>query len=529
MPANVITSIGGNAVNGSTSYRVVFPAGDPLVRRKSVQYARRRIGGPRVIARNWEPLEFSLLIAAADTATAYATLKTTVEQWFQPWGRSTTRLVATWHDGTSVYVDVELLELRPRQDAGAVQTVQYEARCAAPTPIWRAESLTTSASNPASVTNSGNVPTAPTIELTTSTHVTYRSCQVSGAGQANGFVATPIRFALNDATATATNVFVWVNGVPTKCKVVNGGTTTSAVWALVDTNPDGTSTQVDIIYGSGLTNPLCGQLDDPDLFDTASVSNTSWRWDNWPISTHPSFAGSWVPAATGYQNPAANIVYQLRSDGASVTFELRTQGTSDYDSMYVAIPGAVNNSGSSNIVNLSRVTANFNGVSAQAYVRGRPPNSDRWTTLWSTRANATVTTSISVSGNVYIAIAAGIENDAGGADDATLTLDDTGTPVQIGINTPPTVTVGAAQNYDYYSGDYTIGNYTINFPGTFAPDATLTLDCETGIPTTSGSGPIYNAPLPTTADGWPLLVPGANAVTDGLGATDVIKHRNAFG
>jgi hypothetical protein len=264
-------------------------------------------------------------------------------------------------------------------------------------------------------------------------------------------------------------------------------------------------------------------LEDPDLFDSLSVANDSWRWDNWPISTHPSFAGSWVPAATAYHNPSANIVYQLQSDGAAVTFELLTQGTSDYDSMYVAVPG-----GGSSIVNLSRTTANLNGASAQAYVRVRQPNSDRWLNAWTTRANASVSTSINIAIN-YIAIAAGIENDGGGADPATVTFDDIGSPVRTTINAPPTVVVGAPQNYDYYAGNYTIGAYTINFPGTFAPDATLTLDCETGIPTTSGSGPIYNSPLPTTAAGWPVLNPGANTVTDGLGATDVIKHRNAFG
>lgn len=527
MPANAITSIGGNAVNGSGQPRVVFPSGDPIVRRKSISSTRRRNAGPQVTGRSWEPLEFTLLISAVDTATAYATLKTTIEQWFQPWGTATTTIVANWHDGTSVSVDAELLELKPKQDAGGVQTIQYEARCWTGVPLWRAVTPTVSAANPASVTNSGNAPARPSIALTTTTHVTYRSVTISGAGKSNGMTATPFRIALSDANATATNVFAFVNGTPAKCTVIGGGTGSSVVWVVADTNPDSSNTQIDIFYGTGLVNPYCGQLDDPDLFDTASVANNSWRWDNWPITTHPSFAGSWVPATTGYHG--TTITHQLTSDGGSVVFDLLTSGTSDFDSMYVAVPGGISDSSGSDIANLSRVTANFGGTFAQAFVRVRPPNTDRWTTGWSTRANATVTTGINLTGD-YVAIAAGIENDGATQDPATLTLDDTGTPVRVDIDSAPTVTVAAGVNYDYYSGNLTVGSYTINFPGTFAPDGTLTIDCETGIPTTSGSGPIYNGPLPTNANGWPVLVPGSNTITDGLtAASDTWTHRNAWG
>ncbi|MBV6425168.1 MAG: hypothetical protein NAOJABEB_02982 [Steroidobacteraceae bacterium] len=518
MPANTITSVGGNTVNGATSYKVYFPNGDPIARRKSVQSRARLNTSPLTTARQYEALEFTVRISAADTATAYATFKSNIEKWFSPYRSSTVALVANWHDGTSVYVDAEILELQPIQDAGVVQSLIYEARLWAAVPIWQASSADTSSSNPATVTNDGNVAVRPSIALTTSTHKTLRACTVSAA-VGTSLVSYPIQFTLNDSAATSTNVFVFVNGVSRPCNVQGGGGASSKVWALVDCAPDGSDTYVDIIYGSGLTNPRCGELDDPDLFDTTATSNSSWKYDNWSLRAHGTHAGSWFPATTGnyrYDEP-----HQLSSDGTSAVFALVNVGTSDYDSMVLLTP-----SGSTQVASLSRVTASL-GSYTQAFMRNWVTGESDWTTEWSTRSNGTVTTTQSFSDSVAIAV--GLENDGTMGAPGTLTLTESVSYVAVTI-TSPTVTVGSAANVDYYDGTYVVGNYTLTFEDTFAPDGTLTIDCQTKAITSSASGAVYNAPTFTTDPSvWAQLEPGVNTITDGLSASDVITHRDGYG
>ena len=187
------------------------------------------------------------------------------------------------------------------------------------------------------------------------------------------------------------------------------------------------------------------------------------------------------------------------------------------------------------IDDLSRVTAALDGTNAQAYVRARYPNSERWTDLWMTRSNATVTTDINGTDGA-IAFAIGIENDGTTNDSATLTVTDyTGggsgpTEFAILASQDATVTVGAAANVDYFTGTYVIGSYTATFADCFCPDATLTIDAATKSITSSGAGAIYNAPKFSDSATWFALEPGSNTVTDSLTATaaDTITHRDAF-
>jgi hypothetical protein len=529
MPANVIASIGGNTVNGATSYRVVFPAGDPIVRRKTVTYAKRRNAGPQVVGRSWEPLEIKLLISAADAATSYATLKTVIEQWFQPWSNTTSAIVAAWHDGTPVSVDAELLELRPVQDAGAVQTVLYEATVSVPLPIWRKVTPTVTGPNPPSATNAGNAATQPSIALTQSTHKTLRACTVAAA-VGFGFSQYPILFALADTVATSANTFVYVNGVSVPCYVIDSGGVASGVWACVDCASDGSLTYVDIIYGSGITNPRCQTLVNPGMFTTASSSNTSWRYTNWTISTYPDICGAWVPSRTAYDQ--GDMAYQLTSDGTSALFTLGAVsiGPTDYDSMTMRTPTGADSSGTS-IDSFSRTTSGFAGTLSQAFVRSRARGTDKWTDLWTTRANSSVSTDIAFTDGA-IAFTAGIENDGSAGDPATVSFTDAGVGARWDLvsTTDPTVTVAAAANVDYYNGTLTVGAYVLTFDNCFVPDGTLTIDCQNKTVESSVGGAKYNLPTFSDPDIWAALVPGVNTITDGLTATaaDTWTHRDGW-
>ena len=487
----------------------------------TVEMQSRRSIEPQVMSVSRDGRTLALtLYPAQGTSLSLATFRSRVKQWFTPGKNTAARYLVLYADDGSTFVRIATYVQSVTMSRKQIDIVLTMAQ-----PWFEAYIPTVSSANPATVTNSGNVAARPSIALTQTTHKTLRACTVAAAA-GTSLVAYPIRFTLDDAVATSTNVFVFVNGVSVPCNVQGGGGASSVVWALVDCAPDASSTSVDIIYGSGITNSLCGTLNDPDLFDSASTSNTSWRYDDWSITTHASHPGSWVPATTGYHAAGA---YQLTSDGTtSVVFDLVASGTSDYDSMVVLTPTVASSLGTSAGTGLDRTTANLGGTNAQAYVRFRTANNDRWSTAWSTRANATVTGSVgTITG--CLALAVGIENDGTTADPATFTVDEGSGGTAVLAVTSPTVNVAAAANIDYYDGTLVVGSYTLTFNDCFAPDGTLTIDCGTKSISSSAAGAVYNAPTFSDPSVWAALEPGSNTITDGLTtAADTITHRNSF-
>lgn len=386
-----------------------------------------------------------------------------------------------------------------------------------------ADTAETSAANPATVTNAGTRPVLLSIALTTATHKSRRACTVTGAGGGGGVIAYPVMFLLSDAAATATNVFVYVEGVSVPCFVDDAGTITSRVFALVDTASDGTTaTNVDIVYGTGLTNPLCGTLDDGGM-DWTTTTNTSWEWNDWRASTFPARPGVWRPALTGrHVNPDAR--HQITTESASsLLIESNTAGeySGEADSVLLIVGAQAGTTGA--LTNLSRQTA---GLVSQgrAFVRYRVAGSATWVDAWTVTSNTTVTTSIDLDNAVEIV--AGIETTSTSAiADVQMTL--SGTP-ELALANNPTVVVGAAENFDYYDGTYQIGSETITFNDVLAPDGTLTIDCEARSITSSVAGPIFGSFQFSDPDQWLQLEAGSNVVSDGLSATDVISWRDGY-
>lgn len=533
--AIVITSVDGLAVNGATAYRVTLPAGQSAPQRVQVLESPRRNAEPRYDALQHAGWRFPLRISGvAGAGVSAAELRRTIEQRFSPRVSGLRELQATWHDGTAVRLQIVIEALELLSDAGIVQSIQYLASAYAPYPVWEAVTATTSAADPASVTNAGNVPALPRVALTTSTSVTRRACTVTGAGAGAGLIATPVGFAVGDSGISSTNVFVFIEGELVPSAVANPGTTSSRVWALVGTASDGTTpTRVDLLYGLGVTNPLASALDAAGMDLAAGASpNTSWTWNDWDTLDNPARAGAWVPALTGTHSTASGATVAITSSTtASTVISLGSAGQYDTsaDSLLLTLGGR--RAGTSNaLASLSRTTAGLDGVNARAYVRYRVAGSALWQDAWTTRANATVTTAIDLDNAVEIAV--GLENDGATADPATLTISGTAT---LSVQGAPTVTVVAAETYDRYDGTYTIGSRSITLNNLAVPDGTLTIDARERTISSSASGPFYQLEVSSDSaiafsdpDVWLALEPGSNTVSDGLGATDTVTHRDTF-
>jgi len=614
-----ITGFDGQTLNSTTAYRAGLPHGSSAPKAVALSLMQRGNSHPTYVGLSQTEWRFPLRISGvAGAGVTAAQFRENVEQWFDPRGSGTARnLTATWHDGTAVQIGVHIESLDLTGDAGTVGSLEYITTCVAPLPVWEASSLTTSSSNPATVTNAGNTDAYPTIELTTSTHVTRRACTVTGAGAGGGVVAQPVKFVLVDGlqiltsnTAnpavittngahglttgdsvtiaghsdtnmngtftvssatpagstftipvngntqpgsgsggalilpanydsdldglTAANFAVYVEGISVPCYVVNEDGALTYIWALIDTSADGvTATQVDIVYGTGIDNPLAGMLTDGGMSwdDHTNCTNDKWEWDDWAtLRSNPKRPGVWRPARTGNHDDASSATYKITTVSAgSIVISLGASGTYDNsaDSMVMEV-GAT----AGTMTNLRRITATLDGSNARAFVRYQVADSDEWLDGWTSSANATVTTAIGLTNAVRIAI--GLENFGSTADPATLTITPT-SDVALTLASTPTVVVGSATDLDFYDGDYTINGRTLTFTDFCCPDGTLTIDAAARSIESSVAGPFYgpdddDAQMYAFShpDRWFILSPGSNTVTDGLTATDVIKHRGAF-
>lgn len=516
-------SFDGNDFAVTADYGFIFAYSDPFGVSGTVEMQSRRSIEPQVMSVSRDGRTIPIQIFNRDPANlTAATFRSNIKKWFTPGKNTSVRYLVFYADdgSTLVRIPVYVQSLDPIYETDQ----HYLAILTMAQPWFEANTATTSLANPATVTNAGNVATRPSVAITQSTHKTLRACTVAAVA-GFGFTQYPIRFLLSDTAATNTNTFTYVNGVSVPNYVTDSGGAGSAVWCLVDCASDASNTYVDIIYGTSITNPLCQTLDPGDMLDNSQSLNTLWAWDQWEVSTHPNYAGVWLPTTVG--DHAAGV-HQLTSDGGSVVLSIVASGQSDYDSISVRLPVGI---GASSFDNISRTTAALDGTNARSFIRTRLPGTDQWTTLDTSRSNATDTTDEINAVNI-VAIAVGLENDGATADPSTLTItEDTGDTVIVPVSTQdPVVTVAAAANVDYYNGTLTVGAYVLTFTNTFAPDGTLTIDAATKSISSSAAGAIYNSPTFSDPAVWMALEPGEITITDALTATaaDTWTHRNAF-
>ena len=515
-------SWGALGLASSDDVQAIFPRGNAHQVGASIQTSERRNSYPLLasISYNQRDIPLRVFRPSASALSAVGFLET-VEGAFSPGTRET--LTVLLDDGTTQARIECVVQTRSRVDTPGM----IELTLSAMRPYFEATTATTSPSNPATVTNPGNVAVPPTITLTTATHVTRYPTTVS-ASVNGGLIAYPVVAALNDTDATTDTVFVFINGVSVPTFVDNSGASDSRVWFLVDTAADGSNTNVDIIVATGLVNPQGGTLPDGGM-DLANSTNTSWVWDDFSVSGHPSRPGTW---RYGVFMPPASInqggSYQVQSESTSslqVVGSVATGYGNDANGIGLMVG---TQAGTSNaLTGLSRVTVGSGGNAAA--VRYRVANSNQWVVAWVTSTSVTVTTSIDVDDAVEIAASAyGSNFSAGGQ--MSLTLSASGT-FALALTNTPTVTVGAAQNMDHYDGPYTIGDYTITFNHLIVPDSTLTIDCAAKTITTSVPGPQYGDDSPSFSDPdrWALVEPGAAVtITDGLSATDTVSFHAGY-
>lgn len=535
MAAYDVVSFNGTTLGSGTNYDAWLDQRDEYVTTSTIDAIHRRSAAPLVTGTAEDGRTITLHLAnAAGSALTAAQFRDAVKELFDPrLNAAGERLLVIVGDDGSTDVQIgcyvqQIAYLSPGID-------QYVVTLWAPTNYWQATALTTDSASPATVTNAGNTAVYPVVEMTNTNHVTRRACTVTGAGAGGGLVAYPVVFLLSSSTVTASNTFVFVEGVSVPCFVDDPSTVNSRVWALIDTHADGTTaTHVDVIYGAALLNPLCQTLDDGgmDMADAATTGNSAWEWNDWSVSSFPSRPGAWRPALTGNHSSASGASYQITSEGSSVVIALGASGAYDNSADSIRLHVGAKAGTTSALANLSRQTANLDGTNAQAYVRYRTAGSRSWQTAWSSRANATVTTSIDLDNAVEIA--AGIENDQGGVDAATLTL--SGTTAALTLASTPTVVVGAAENMDHYynrnGSELVVGGRTIRFTQFFVPDGTLTIDCEARTITSDVAGPFYGVEDGITfsdPDQWAILEPGSTAITsDMANVAWTVKHRGGY-
>lgn len=616
--ALTITGFDGHTLNSTTAYRVGLPYGSSAPKAVGLSLQQRASSYPSVSSMSRNAWTFQLRISGtAGAGVTYAQFRENVEQWFDSSGsRETRTLTATWHDGTAVQIDVLVQSLELTGDAGIIESLEYIATCVAPRPYWESTTLTTSASNPATVTNAGNTAALPVVELTSGTHVTRRACTVTGAGAGGGVIAYPVKFVLvngtpvlasstanpavittssphglstgnsvtiaghSDASINGTytitvtnttqftipvngatngagsggavalaadydstfvglaeeNFAVYVEGLSVPCDVTIIDGALVYVWALLDTGADGlTATNVDIVYGAGLSNPLAGTLNDAGMSwtDHGNCTNSAWEWDDWSgILSNTARTGVWRPAKTGNHHPDAAVSYGISATSTGVTFALGGEGTYDNSADSIRMLVGAKAGVTSALTGLKRVTAGLDGTNARAFVRKRIAGSKDWLDVWTSSSNATVSSNIDIDDAVEIAI--GIENFGSTADVATLDISDVsaGNQIALALASTPTVVIGSATNADVHNGSLTIGDRTITFNNLIVPDGTLTVDAAARSITSSVAGPFYgdeDAIEFESADVWFALVPGSNTVTNGTDDSDVIvKFRSAF-
>lgn len=517
-----LASFDGTSIGPGTDYDALFRDEDEWIRGSDVASESRRGTYPLVTGSSLQGRALTLRVwRAPGSALTRQAFREDIQQIFDP-NRNPLGiryLTLYGEDGTTLLrLGCYVLSLAWVSQGTDELIVQLWA----PWPVLEASSATTSGNNPASVTNAGNVPVYPTVTLTSATTASRRRVEITSS---ISLAAYPVNIALG--AIDTTRVWAYVNGNPVPIGIGDNG---NELWILVDVADDGTPTVVDMLYGASMpVNPLAGLLDDGGM-DWGEASNTTWKWDDWSVLSAPARNGTWRPALTGAHNEASGASYAITQDGAAVVIALGAAGAYDNsaDSLVLAVDSRAGLT--SALANLRRVTANLDGTNARAFVRYQVRGSSTWLTAWSSVANGTVSTAIDLDNAVRIAV--GIENHGATADPATLTIDGAGstsaTMAALTIGNAPTVSAAAAETLSIYDGDYTIAGRTITFDQVFAL-GDLVIDCHNRTITASGGGPIYGAIAFSDPEQWLVLLPGSNAITDGLGVTDVVSYRDGWG
>jgi hypothetical protein len=533
-----ITAFNATPVNGTTTIGVAVARGASPEAEVSVTASKRRNAAGTFEHISIDPLDLRFEVWARDLAADYDAWKSQVESLFQPWTSNATRVLAgTLPDGTPVSLDVIVIRRRKVHDTGSVGSVLYHVDLRAENPLWRKTTDSTTTGNP---TNAGNAPAPATIELTTATHKQIRQCSVAGAGAGGGLMGYPVKLAYTQSGITAGEAFAYVNGSNTP---TYSDDYSAYLWTIVDTSQDATqATTLDLVTIDGAinANPLGGRLEQGgmklgDAVIGTDSSNSVWAWNDFSISQNPIRCGSWRPAVTGADKSGS---FELNAESPTgLTFLAYSQIDSlarNADSMALVF-GAQGNS----LAGLTRICTNHTPGAGpdtiRSYARVRPYGSGNWAAAWSTVVDGTFSSSISLANAVEVAVGIEVFTPPSYSFFGSLALSAPGTGgvFSCSLNAAPTVTVGTAQAADYFNGTITNGatGESIECREVVLRDGTLSLDSLRRVIYSSlgATEAIYGDWRFSNDDNWFLLVPGSNAITNGItGAAYTARWREAY-
>lgn len=522
MASLVPTAFDGLTLGYSGDYGALFEADGDYTVEVTINQQARPGTYPAVTGHARNAITRRMLVYRPhNSSVSAATFNATVKQRFDPARNSDgpRYLTGTGDDGVTVLrlpCYVQALRQRPgvlhAYDVTLESVQPYFETNAAPTP---------SAANPASVTNSGTTDALPSIALTTTTHVSRAKVSFGTAVGERGRAAVPTQLSGTFTGATAATTLAFVNGVSVPTRFIS----TSDIWVVIDVPGNGGSVTVDILWGAGINNPRADELANSGDFDWTNSNNASWRVSAYSVTDNPVRAGEWRPATFGRLVPDGSSYELDDSAGTSVVLKryIDGRGRNDADSIAMSIPQTTGIS----ISNLSRVTATHD-ASCQSFVATRAKGSNAWVDAWTTSANATVTTSITIPTGA-VEIAAGTRYiGATPATNPTLTISGA---TAVAVDLIGLRVTAATEVMDFYDGTITIGDDTITVDEVIVLDGTLTLDAATGQITSSTGESYYGSIRGSDPSALVRLEPGANAISDTLdvGASYTISHRDSFG
>jgi hypothetical protein len=331
-----VVSWDGHAIGVGSDYTALHDYRDSWTASGAITTLARRSTWPLVTATNRPGRTFRLrvnLIPGGPTSTAM--FHANVKNWFDPQENADgPRYLVSYADDatTQVRIGCYVADWEMVTTAAAYYIVTLYA----PHDQWEANTFITSSVNPATVTNAGNAPCAPSLQLTTTTTATRKRFSVSGAGVGGGGLRQyPVKLTINDSVLTDSNAYAYVNGQPVAFYVGNSGLSTSYVWLRVDTHSDGaTPTWVDIVYGLAISgNPLQQALAFNGIdFADATCTNTTIKWDTVAASSNDALPWCWRPAVTGLTGGVSGGSYAITTESPSnMTLTRYTDGTAGAD------------------------------------------------------------------------------------------------------------------------------------------------------------------------------------------------------
>lgn len=301
-----ITSAGGIDVGATSGIFCLLPFDAPLDADAEIDEVPQLYGSPRITGLGVASRDLRLrVVKSDDSSLTDSDFAKIIRGMFDPGENfgGVRRLEVTL-DGTPLYIDyyVEHRERTP----GHKNDYTIDLIC--PMPYFQSATLRSSPIGTGTIIHNGNTRAYPTIHITDAGSVpwTRRTLTLSGTRGIRGF---PYRMNIPGGAA---DTHVFVNGQPSAFNVAGGPVITTAV----DVDPN-QPTIVDVITGTGITNPLFNKL--VGSVDTGSTSVVQYV-TSLGTTFNSGLLYQWHPVILSPSGRALKGSYEVRSpNGIAIT------------------------------------------------------------------------------------------------------------------------------------------------------------------------------------------------------------------